>query len=539
MMDIVWDLGRLLWLSLLLLVAVCVPAAVGARRRRPAMMTLLPHLVVIALLAVVAVSLLSPAHLLNPITLLLAYACWPAGRWLVTHRRSVAVDARNAVQKAVLTGALAVERAGTGRQGCRTILVRTVTATRSYLRAAAADLATPQGTLLMAAIVLAVVPRCMEALVNTRLSNADAYAELITAQQLFAGEADWGRPRVVAALIAASSVVSSIGPVHLIRMLLPIASVAALLSLIASVRATTGSITAVIIAVLTAGLVAPERAATLSDEVAGMFVLLSVMFWFETLLGRRDTRWVAISATVMVAMLQPQWLIVVGTGVTLMLLAPSATWLAVGAAWLLVASLVDTAAPLGWAVLAAGVAHLAGRNFAFRRPPVRAAFAAAAAILVFSVINPRRASADYVEYDASARLTIEIASRFPKYRWMIAAPTEQWALSYGRGWHINLHEFVEAHGAAMTTDGYRLPYQVDDLFVFIETRPFATFPTEPVDVPFATLVDPVYRHYRSLAGRASLQFTAYQLVERLRADHPGAGVYFDDGRLRIYRFPLR
>jgi hypothetical protein len=49
----------------------------------------------------------------------------------------------------------------------------------------------------------------------------------------------------------------------------------------------------------------------------------------------------------------------------------------------------------------------------------------------------------------------------------------------------------------------------------------------------------VFRHYRSLAGRASLEFAAYDVCERLRKHDAGATIYYENDRLRIYRFTLR
>ena len=200
--------------------------------------------------------------------------------------------------------------------------------------------------------------------------------------------------------------------------------------------------------------------------------------------------------------------------------------------------MTQVAAPYGWALMAAGAVHLAERRFEFARPPVTTAFVTAVAILGLAVVIPRSASANYVEYDAAARQTLRIAADFPKYKWMIVAPVEPWPLSYGRGWHMNLHEFVDDI-APRIDDAFQLPYQVDDLFVFVETRPFSTYAAEAADVPFSTLIDPVYRHYRSLAGRASLQYAAHKLCERLRDRQPAASVFYEDGRLKIYRFTLR
>lgn len=538
MTALIWDIGRLLWVTSLLMLIVWAPAALSTRNRRPPVTTVLEHFVVTAMLAVIAVSLLGPAKLLNPFTLLVAYSCWPLGKWLVRHRGTIGPDARTAVQAIVLKGANRLERAPRGNNFASSV--------RSYVRVRRAELfaiadsiTTPVGVLMAAAVLVAIGPTCADVLVNTRLPNSHAYGELLTTQQLFAGELGWGVPRVVAALTAAISVVSSIAPVHLMRLLVPIAGVAAFVSLITTVRVMTGAIVPAIIAAICAAVLWPATAQLPASEISAVFVLLSLLFVFRTVRGGRDSRWLAITASLLVALLTPALLVVVGSAAALMLLAPAGALIGAGAAWLVLSWITPNAAPLGWALTAAGLTHLVVSHLQFTRPPLRTALAAAVAILGLAVVMPRAASASYVEYDAAARATLDIATRFPKYRWTIAAPVEQWALSYGRGWHINLHEFVEELSAHVNDDGYRLPYKVDELFVFVETRPFTTFDAEPADVPFRTLVDPVYRHYRSPAGRASLQFAAYELCERLRQQTPGATVYFDDGRLKIYRFTLR
>ena len=462
MMDLLWDTGRLVWITLVLLLTVWIPAALSAGTLRPPATIVLRRMIEIGVLAVLAVTLLSPAHLLNPFTLMVFAGCWPLLRWLVKHRRALADDGRDALRRAVLWVARALERTSGGSPTAQ--LKTAIDAVRRHVRSAVNDATTPAALLFACAGLVALLPQLTTTLATTRLPSSEAYGELLDAQQLLAGEAPFGIPRVIGAVTAAISVVSSIAPVHLIRLLVPVASAATFIALIAVVRALTMSTGPALIASICAALLWPRAPQVVSSEVA---------------------------------------------------------------------------AAIGWSLIAAGVAHLAVLHLEFRRPPLRIAFATAAAILGIALVAPKAASAKYVEYDAAARATLDISSRFPKYRWMIVAPIEQWALTYGRGWHLNLHEFVDDVAARIGPDGYRLPYKVDDLFVFVETRPFATFETEPLDVPFKTLVDPVYRHYRSSAGRASLEFAAYKLCERLRANDPGGSVYFDDGRLKIYRFRLR
>lgn len=538
MMTLTWDIGRVVWLTLLLLLMVWIPAALSTRSRRPSLTIVFEHLVVIAMLAVIAVSVLSPAHLLNPLTFLVAYACWPVGQWIVRHRGTLAVAARARVQAAVLKGAITLERAP-DTTGLAMSIRTTTRARSSEFSAIVQSVTTPAGWLIAVAVLIALSPAFVVALANARLPNPQSYGELLTAQQLLAGELGWGTPRVVPALTTAISVVSSLAPVHLIRLLVPIVGVVAFFSLITTVRVLTGSIVPAIIAAISATVLWSASAQALSSGLSSAFVLLSLLFWYQTLHGDRDNRWLAICACLLVVMLTPAALLVILAGVAMMLLAPAGALIGAGAAWIAVSWIAQGSAPIGWALSAAGVAHLVDSHLRFARPPMRAAFATAVAILSLAVVMPRSASANYVEYDAAARAALEIADRFPKYRWMVAAPVEEWALSYGRGWHINLHEFVDELSVRINEKGYRLPYQVDELFVFVETRPFASFASEPADVPFETLVDPVYRHYRSLAGRSSLQFAAYKLCEQLRQQNPGSSVYFDDGRLKIYRFTLR
>jgi hypothetical protein len=461
MMAVLWDLGRLAWVTIVLIAVVWLPAAVSKRSLRPSIAIVLRRMIEIAVLGVAAVTLLGPAHLLNPLTLLVTCGSWPLLCWFARHRRSVAADGREALQRLVLTTASTVERSGTGYV---TMRLREAAAALSSQLGNVANAATkPSAMLISVAALVALFPQLIAALANTRLPNSNAYGDLLSAQQLLAGEVPWGTPHLVGALTAAISVVSSIAPVHLIRLLVPIGSAVIFLALIGGIRALTMSTGPSVIAAIGAALLWPRSPELLSSQ---------------------------------------------------MLLA------------------------IGWALVAGGIAHLATQHFEFRRPPLRMAFAAAAAVLGIALAAPKAASANYVEYDAAARAALDISTRFPKYRWMIVAPIEEWALTYGRGWHLNLHEFVEDVGPRVS-DAYQLPYKIDDVFVFVETRPFATFENEPLDVPFKTLVDPVYRHYRSSAGRASLEFAAYKLCERLRATDPRSSVYFEDGRLKIYRFRLR
>ena len=119
------------------------------------------------------------------------------------------------------------------------------------------------------------------------------------------------------------------------------------------------------------------------------------------------------------------------------------------------------------------------------------------------------------------------------------APVEQLAEAFGRGWYEEPSAFVDRYAQRVADPDFSFDFAVDDLLVFVEKRPFKTFAAEPPEVPFSRLADPSYRHYRSLAGRASLQARLFALCEAYGRSHHGASVYYDDEQLTIFRFRVR
>jgi hypothetical protein len=167
-------------------------------------------------------------------------------------------------------------------------------------------------------------------------------------------------------------------------------------------------------------------------------------------------------------------------------------------------------------------------------------FAYFVVILLASItLNPfstKSNKTSYLEYDVTARKTLEIAQQFPKKQWQIIAPTEQLASSYGYGWYQDLAEFVDKYQNNVNEPGFEFSFALTS-FIFVEKKPFATFEKEPLYVPFSTLTDTTYRHYRSLAGRASLEQQALTLCETYSKFHPEVKIYYEDEFIRIYLIP--
>jgi hypothetical protein len=139
-----------------------------------------------------------------------------------------------------------------------------------------------------------------------------------------------------------------------------------------------------------------------------------------------------------------------------------------------------------------------------------------------------------VEYESAARAAQEIASRIPRQTWVVVAPVEQLAETIGLGAYEDLAGFVEKYQGQVPSPDFHFEVKQEDLFIYVEKRPFQIFAHEPEIVSFSVLTDPTYRNYRSPGGRASLEAAALRLCEKYRQGHPDTDVFFENEDLRIY-----
>ena len=94
--------------------------------------------------------------------------------------------------------------------------------------------------------------------------------------------------------------------------------------------------------------------------------------------------------------------------------------------------------------------------------------------------------------------------------------------------------FVEKYRSQVSSPEFHFQDAREDLFIYVEKKPFQIFPREPETVSFSVLADPTYRNYRSPGGRASLQAAVQQLSESYRQYHSNIDVFFENEVLRIY-----
>ncbi len=98
------------------------------------------------------------------------------------------------------------------------------------------------------------------------------------------------------------------------------------------------------------------------------------------------------------------------------------------------------------------------------------AFAALAVLLVAIFLTPRGAAPEH-QYEAAARAAHRIAREFRSNDWILVSPGLEVAQTYGRGWHLELADFVNAHSERQVAGaGFRFPYTAQNLFVFIAKR---------------------------------------------------------------------
>jgi hypothetical protein len=134
------------------------------------------------------------------------------------------------------------------------------------------------------------------------------------------------------------------------------------------------------------------------------------------------------------------------------------------------------------------------------------------------------------EYEASARMAAKIAREFPRNRWLVVSPVHEAAYLYGRGWHVELADFVSKYTTAMVASPeFRFPYESANMFVFVEKRPLAqkariALPGSPGSAFF----------YSTKSGRASLEFQAARLMAAYSSSHSNSRVFFENEDLIIY-----
>lgn len=409
-----------------------------------------------------------------------------------------------------------------------------------------------------------------------RLERVEQYAYLLHARELLLNLSQVGRPFVFPTLIATTSLLSAVDPMQVTRFLSPLMGILLVLALglflQACMRVSLAGIVAMYclgaaayppvaeqIPVATSaieklgGLFALSSPATLRGgtefDLGLVFVLLGLTFLAEWSRNPHRDLLVDAACCVLLAGLVSLFLLqlLAITAVILLLrprLAPAVfVLLCYGlAAYALLSSgvgITDEIFPILPVAAAIAVGSLlAAIAITFRldlRKNAQSALLVACLFLAMVWFTPHRLMSQPLEYEAAARQTQEIAHKFSPQKWVVVAPVEQLPETLGFGGYEDLATFVEKYQTKVSTPEFHFPGIPQDLFIYVETRPFQMFSQEPLAVSFAVLTDATYRNYRSPAGRASLEYDAWRLCENYRQYHSDMSVHFHDDHLLIYR----
>jgi hypothetical protein len=428
---------------------------------------------------------------------------------------------------------------------------------------------------LAAVLITTIILRGEHAVRELRFDQPEQYSHVLRARELMLNLHPANRPFVFPAVIATISFLSAADPIQVTRVLSPVvellvvvatgllihvcaragvASVAAVYCLGAAAFPPAGNHAVMAISAiqrvksLLSGSLAVMRAST-EFGLGMLFLLLALAFladWY-----RNERGWDSLldfaCCLVLTGIVSQLLLLILVTVGGVVLLRPMVGLVAfVLACYSLVAYLTlstsVTVADEMRAILPVTAAILVGcflaviENKLFARAGTtgQTLVLGACVCVAMTWFRPQGLGGQYVEYESAARATEEIASGFPRQTWVVVAPVEQLAETLGLGAYEDLAGFVEKYQGRVLSSDFRFPEGQEDLFIYVEKRPFQIFAREPEIVSFSVLTDPTYRNYRSPGGRASLEAAALRLCERYRQGHPDTDVFFENEDLRIY-----
>jgi hypothetical protein len=432
------------------------------------------------------------------------------------------------------------------------------------------------GACLVLVLAIAVVLHVEHAVRELRFDQPEQYSALLRARELMLNFHPAGRPLVFPAIVAATSLVSSTDPMQVTRFLTPaigvfvvlaaglllqvcarrgVASVAAIYCLGAAafplVRDPTVAAISTIQKIESVFSASPATTRARPEFALGvLFLLLGLALladWHRNLRGW-DSLLDFACCLLLTGIVSQVLLVLLVISAGVLLLRPMAGLFAFAMlcygliayatlpTGITIPDEVRTILPVAAAILVGCLLAIVEAQLAARTHGRAEALLLGTCLCVAVIwLRPQRLRGQSLEYEAAARATQEIATRFPRQSWVVAAPVEQLAETLGLGGHEDLAGFVQKYGSQIARPDFRFPDARENLFIYVEKKPFQIFSREPATVSFSVLSDPTYRNYRSPGGRASLEAAALQLCESYRQFHPNARIFFENKDIRIYQ----
>ncbi len=190
--------------------------------------------------------------------------------------------------------------------------------------------------------------------------------------------------------------------------------------------------------------------------------------------------------------------------------------------------------------LIGGAAAWIARSVPARLRPAMQAAAATAFIAVICFRCPTGKPDGPFQYEAAARQCQRLAGQLPRNSWLVVSPFHELPYAYGRGWHMELTEFVSTFSVTQVSDpAFCFPYPVRDVFFFVEREPL--WPVSPAAgrtrwarIDVMNSLDPAVRAYSTPLGRTAVEFEAAERLAAYAASHHDLETVFSDGRFSVY-----
>lgn len=348
-------------------------------------------------------------------------------------------------------------------------------------------------------LALTAAAACLYPLSYARLLNPDMYSRALELQKLALGQPS--APDGSVTLLAPVAFLSACDGATVVRFAGPLfAALLALTAFVVVLRLTGSSPAGLTAAGVVVALAAFINAGQLqASGMASIFWLLGILFWRAS---RADAMWCVALAL----LIEP----IPGRDTILYPAIPPVI------------------------VLLSRSSRLILRSLEATRIPVTAA---AIACLIYVPLKSANHDGPY-EYESAARAVSRIAREFPHNRWLVIAPVQELAFTYGRGWHTQLSEFVSKYSLDQVgRPGFHFRFPVTDTFVFVEKQPLVSQATGTGLWALGPRFDPAMAPYQVRLSRASMEFEAGRLLAAYRSHHPGVRVFVEDKNLIVYRIP--
>jgi hypothetical protein len=143
------------------------------------------------------------------------------------------------------------------------------------------------------------------------------------------------------------------------------------------------------------------------------------------------------------------------------------------------------------------------------------------------------------QYESAARVAEQIAQTFPRGEWFLVSPTHELTSVLGRGWHVELIDFLNEYSeSTVEPPDFKFPWQAD-IFIFVEKQPLSRENTSGGHLHgghgMAFIDDRVVHAYGTPLGRATTEFRLARIVAAYARTHDNVSIYYQDSQLTVYR----